>query len=111
MDYYKIGQKIKKYRKVQGLTQEQLAEQIGISSVHMSHIETGSTKLSLPVFIAAANALGVQADDLLSDEDFVRQPASQEISDLLVGCTEKQLQILTDVLRTMKTALGRYDEL
>ena len=47
MDYYKIGQKIRKYRKAHGLSQEQLAEQIGISVTHMSHIETGNTKLSL----------------------------------------------------------------
>ena len=45
MDYYKIGQKIRKYRKAHGFSQEQLAEQIGISVTHMSHIETGNTKL------------------------------------------------------------------
>ena len=49
MDYYKIGQRIRKYRKARQLSQEQLAEQIGISTTHMSHIETGNTKLSLPV--------------------------------------------------------------
>lgn len=47
MDYYKIGQRIRKIRKAHGLSQEDLAERVDISTTHMSHIETGSTKLSL----------------------------------------------------------------
>ena len=51
MDYYEIGQRIRRFRKARGITQEQLAEAVGISVTHMSHIETANTKLSLPVFI------------------------------------------------------------
>ena len=46
MDYFKIGEKIRKYRKAKGYSQEVLAEKVGISITHMSHIETGNTKLS-----------------------------------------------------------------
>lgn len=41
MNYYEIGQRIRKYRKASELSQEQLAEKVGISVTHMSHIETG----------------------------------------------------------------------
>ena len=37
--------------------EEQLAEKVDISTTHMSHIETGSTKLSLQVFGELAEAL------------------------------------------------------
>ena len=67
MDYYKIGQRIRKFRKAYHLSQEQLAEKVGISTTHMSHIETGNTKLSLPVFVDIAKALCVQTDELLHD--------------------------------------------
>ena len=67
MDYYKIGQKIRKFRKAHGMSQEELAERIDISTTHMSHIETGNTKLSLPVLVNVATALEVRVDDLLSD--------------------------------------------
>lgn len=40
MDYYKIGQRIRKFRKAYHLSQEQLAEKVGISTTHMSHVET-----------------------------------------------------------------------
>ena len=35
----KLGDKIRQYRKSKGLTQEQLAEQIGIDNKHLSRIE------------------------------------------------------------------------
>ena len=46
MDYYAIGQRVRKFRTSQHLSQEQLAEPVNISTTHMSHIETGNTKLS-----------------------------------------------------------------
>ena len=74
MDYYQIGQRVRKYRKAQGLSQEELAARVGISVTHMSHIETGNTKLSLPVLVELACALGVQSDDLLFDRGSERKP-------------------------------------
>ncbi|MBS7062722.1 MAG: helix-turn-helix transcriptional regulator [Eubacterium sp.] len=47
------------FRKDCGLSQKQLAEKVGISTTHLSHIETGNTKLSLPVFVDIAEALSV----------------------------------------------------
>ena len=51
MDYYKIGQRIPKIRKAHRLSQEELAEQVNITTTHMNHIETGNTKLSLQVLV------------------------------------------------------------
>lgn len=65
MNYHEIGRRIRRYRKARGLSQEQLAEKIWISPTHMSHIETGSTKLSLPVFVDIAAALEVQKVETL----------------------------------------------
>lgn len=48
MDYVGIGKRIRAQRYKLDLSQEELAEMAGISLVHMSHIETANTKLSLP---------------------------------------------------------------
>ena len=48
MDYVAVGRRIRAQRKKLSLSQEELAEMVNISTVHMSHIETGYTKLSLP---------------------------------------------------------------
>ena len=76
MDYYAIGQRIRKIRKAQGFSQETLAEQAGISVTHMSHIETGNTKLSLPVLVDLAEILDVRTDDLLYDEIFAERSST-----------------------------------
>lgn len=88
MDYYAIGQKIRKIRKAQGFSQETLAEQAGISVTHMSHIETGNTKLSLPVLVDLAKILDVRTDDLLYDGvSAERSSTIDEIIQILDTCT------------------------
>ena len=108
LNYYQIGQRIRKYRKAQGLSQEELAARAGISVTHMSHIETGNTKLSLPVFVELAGALGVQADELLFDRGSERGLALAELSDTLDRCTAQQLRIVTDIVKAAKASLDKY---
>lgn len=108
MDYYQIGQRIRKYRKAYGLSQEQVAERIGISVTHMSHIETGNTKLSLPVLAALARTLDVRTDDLLYAAAAGDKPTQvEEIAALLEDCTPQQTAILAEILRAAKTALQK----
>ncbi len=109
MDYYAIGQRIRKIRKAHELSQEQLAEQIGISTTHMSHIETGNTKLSLPVLVAIANALNVRTDDLLfSQTNKNINGMYQNIYNILTSCSPTQLGVITEVIASTKQALDRY---
>lgn len=109
MDYYKIGQKIRKIRKAHGLSQEELAEKIGISTTHMSHIETGNTKLSLSVFVDIANALEVRTDELLDN------PASEttstsldEISTVLDRCNAQEAKVIADIVKATKLSIEKY---
>lgn len=109
MDYYAIGQRIRKIRKARGLSQEQLAEKVGISTTHMSHIETANTKLSLAVFVDIAEALETQTDALLYDDS--RESVSrslEELSRLLEGCDAKQARIITEIAKATKESLDAY---
>lgn len=109
MDYYAIGQRIRKIRKAQGFSQETLAEQAGISVTHMSHIETGNTKLSLPVLVDLAEILDVRTDDLLYDGIFAERSSTiDEIVQTLDTCTAQQLKIIKNILKTTKMSLEQY---
>ena len=109
MDYYEIGQRIRKFRKARGLSQEQLAERVGISMTHMSHIETANTKLSLPVFVQLAEALEVQTDLLLYDQPPVCQDAVvRDIAGMLEECDGKQARIVREIVRTTLQAFKAY---
>lgn len=109
MDYYAIGQRIRALRKEKKLSQEQLAEKVWISTTHMSHIENGSTKLSLPVLVDLAAALGVSTNEILSGQGKEsRGEDYAQVKEILDGCTEKQLRILTEIVRSAKAALDKY---
>lgn len=107
IDYYAIGQRIRKIRKAKRLSQESLAEQIGISTTHMSHIETGNTKMSLPVFVALAAALEVRTDELLYDHPQDCSASFASISELLSSCTLQQVQIIEDIVKAVKVSLDK----
>ena len=47
VSYQKIGQRIRNQRKEKGLSQDQLAEQVGISLSFMGHIERGTRVASV----------------------------------------------------------------
>ena len=100
MNYFEIGQKIRKYRKEKGLSQEQLAEMVNISVTHMSHIETANTKLSLPVLVDIATVLQVQTDELLTDSK--PQPSSAQLLQLVADCTPEQLELIIELAKTVK---------
>lgn len=108
IDYYKIGQRIKKYRKAYNFSQEQLAEKIGISVTHMSHIETGNTKLSLPVLVDIANALEVKTTDLLEESTNERKFLSNELNTILEACSVSQMRIITDIVKATKISLDKH---
>ena len=108
LDYFQIGQRIRKFRRAAGLSQEELAEKIDISTTHMSHIETGNTKLSLPVLTDIALHLDVRADDLLFDSPRAgRVSATEEILHTLDQCDETQLRIMADMIRELKITLDK----
>ena len=109
MDYYKIGQKIRKIRKAHGLSQEELAEKVNISTTHMSHIETGNTKLSLPVVVDIAAALEVRADDLLDNPTAATTSSSlDEIADGLERCNAQEAKVIADVVKATKRSIDKH---
>ncbi len=71
--FRELGLKIAYYRKLRGMTQEQLAEAAGVSPVFISHVEApGIDKtVSLGTLFAIAEALDVPAYKFFKfEEDF-----------------------------------------
>ena len=109
IDYYTVGQRIRRIRKAHSLSQEELASRIDISVTHMSHIETGNTKLSLQVLVDIAKELDVSTDELLFDtEESSDLKIRPEINEILDGCDATESKLLRDVLKATKIALNKY---
>ena len=57
VNYACIGQRIRRQRKAKGLSQEQLAEQIGVSLSFLGHIERGTRVASVETLARLCKAL------------------------------------------------------
>lgn len=78
MNYVALGRRIRKARKIKNLTQEQLAEAVGLSLSFIGHIERGSRTASLKTVMDIANVLKTTPDRLLTDS--IAQGAHKALS-------------------------------
>lgn len=64
-----ISENIRKYRKIKGLTQEELAMQLGVTPQAVSRWEAGSGMPDISLIVPIAQNLGVTTDTLFGMED------------------------------------------
>ena len=74
----------------------------------MSHIETGSTKLSLPVLVDLAAALEVSTDDLLQENRYTFSTLQEDIAAIFQKCNPGEAKVLTELLKATKQAMDKY---
>jgi transcriptional regulator with XRE-family HTH domain len=60
-----IGQNIKKYRAIKGITQEELADRVGLHRTYISLLERGGKNVGIMNIIALAKCLEVSIDKLI----------------------------------------------
>lgn len=107
LDYKAIGQNIREYRRKSGLNQKELAELVNLSPQHISHIEAGHTKLSLPTLVVIANALSTDCNSLLGKTLTGAQDKlmCQELLSIYEGMDYKKRQLCVNLSRV----LAEYD--
>ena len=106
IDYAAIGHRIKTLRIKKKLTQDDLRFEANISKSHMSHIETGSTKLGLPTLMDIVNALGTTPNHLLCDS--THEPTEvfcEEITEIISDCSTYELNSMIEAMRFVKMTL------
>ena len=94
MDKKYFGNLIKRLRKKKGLTLRQLAEEISVSFVNISHIENGRVETSEKVIKELAKALDYDVDKLLATAD--------SINDDVKNIIKKLPNAVPEFLRTAK---------
>jgi len=97
MDRLALGAAIRAARIKKGLTQEQLAELLGISPTHEKHIESGHRLPSVEVLFSIAQVLDMSLDNVIFPEQEAGDERVKEISILLNQCGERELTVLLDV--------------
>lgn len=102
INYKLLGKRIKEMRTKQNLTQENLAEQVGVSTVYISHIEIGSSKPSIETLVKICNVLNVSFDYLLSNFLYASKEYLQDdIANLLKNCSSDDMKLIIDMIKVI----------
>ena len=67
-----FAERLKRYRREKGMTQQELADELGVSNKTISRWESGGGYPDVGLLVPLAKALGVTVDDLLNEEKPVR---------------------------------------
>ena len=75
-----LGEHLRTWRKLQGLTAEQLAERAGINRNTLGRLERGETSTDLGIFLAVVRSLG-QLDSVVNALDPYETPLGRARAD------------------------------
>ena len=106
MDYILLGQRIRAARLAAGMSQEQLAETVGLTSQHISHTEVASTKISLPSLVKIANALNTSIDKLLFDSIHDSKPhLLSDVQAVFSDCDPDEVYVMLEAASAVKKSI------
>lgn len=95
-----IGQRIKNLRREKDYTQENFSEMLGISTEHLSRIETGSCRPSLNLIENISSLLGISEQNLMFGDEKTNQNNIKIAEKISCLSPEKQqaLSMIIDLL-------------
>jgi len=98
-----VGKRIKIVRQRSGLTQDQLAEQVGLSPKYISGIERGVENPTMDILIRLAKMLGVEPYDLFlfGESEESEKTLRKGIEKMVREADREKLQLYFDVMRNV----------
>ena len=103
IDFSKISKKIRETRISKGLTQEYIANKADVNTSHISNIENGRVRISLPTLVHVCNALNVTVDYMLSDEyTDTSAPLDQSILRALQNCSNDTKERVLKIIQILQ---------
>ena len=101
-DYNVIGERIKKTRKLRGITQEKLAEKLDVSVAFLSRIERGSSQINLKRLGQICEILDVTEGEILNGStNKSSKYLNSEFSELLKSCSPEKQKLIYDIAKVI----------
>jgi transcriptional regulator with XRE-family HTH domain len=102
-----VGTNIAQARHNKGWTQRELADKIGIDSVTMSRLETGTSMLSISRLVEIADALDVGLVDLIGGISYLASDQAREIFGYLKPLSRTDRQLLLNMVKQFSGRLAK----
>lgn len=99
----RLGERIARQRKLVGLTQARLAEQVDVQPETISRIEKGRRSLSLGLLVLLAESLGLALHDLLrlSPSDTAKDQAVERLLWFASRLSAEEVELVMEVGATV----------
>ncbi|MDO4333577.1 MAG: helix-turn-helix transcriptional regulator [Eubacteriales bacterium] len=104
-----LGRRIREYRRINGLTQEQLANQLGICSRSVIALERGTGNPRLDILQKITRNLGISLDSLLMEQKPSGNSKYRQLVQELSLCTETGIELIYPVVHQLILVLGSWD--
>lgn len=102
VDYKKIGERIRKQRDLKGLTQEQLASSLNITSFYLSKIENGKVSATLETLAVIANTLEIDLALLITGTSTLeKQNYVDDLHSICNKANRKQLDLIIKLAKAV----------
>ena len=101
----RIGEQIKNYRKTAGLTQEQVANYLGVSTPAVNKWEKGNTYPDISLLPALARLLKIDMNELFS---FREELTDKEIGQIVKELSEVSLDSFTKAFEIANKKIQEY---
>ena len=106
IDYKLIGERIKRERKANGITQEILAEKLNVSIGYVSQVERGITKISLDLLAAISSILHCDIAELISGSAVnSSEYMENEITNELRKLDQRKKKFILNIIKLTHEAL------
>ena len=105
MDMIDLGNRIRLSRQSAHLTQEQLAEKMGVCTSFIGHIERGTRVTSLETLVTLCNVLNVSMDYLLA-----KSLTNNYEKDMPLGLSDREKDRLSEFLRMAQDTVRRWED-
>ena len=102
LDYNIIGERLKKARTENNLTQEKLAEKLNVSIAFLSRIERGSSHISLKRLSQICDILGSSEGSILNgSSNNSNTYLSSEFDDILKSTTPEKQKLIYKIAKVI----------
>ena len=99
-DYNVICERIRNARNAGKMTQQDLAEELGVSIAFLSRVERGNSQINLKRISQICAILGISEGELLNGTSSTSSSyLDSEFSDILKKCNDKQIKLIYDIAK------------
>ena len=91
-DLVAFGERLKALRKGRKLSQEKVADELGVSTIHYKHIENGQVGCSIDLLLILSEKYDVTTDYLLTGTNMEKKDEIEQL--------KKAIEILTKLIQS-----------